>query len=558
MNPERLQLASRASTDPVALSQYRDLVIKDIEQAITEYPTLPLDKQCATVNLIMSDCKHLTKEQRSIVYKRLEASNIVTVDDALGQMEEVDKPTDNTFMRTSPYDQEGHFQVFKKMYGDKLLYTRELGWFTYSNGFWDKDLADKYISEWITDMLRQRKEEIKDNPACVRKCEASRGNIEAIKAIAKDRLLGKLSDFNCEPHLLNVNNGVLDLRTLELSGHDAALKFNYKLPTNWNPEADMTEWQSFIDKAVDDPSASAMLKIAAGYTITGDTSAETMFYMFGPPRSGKGTFMTAVQKLLGGLSNTVNIGTLCSSSKQDNQNFELATLSLCRYITAAETGRDTYLDAGRIKNLTGNDPIQCAFKFKDSFRYTPIFKIWVSSNHEVNVDASDDAVWDRLRAFHFPNCHKDDPDTSLKRRLTTKLEPVLRWCAEGAKEWFAMQELGKPMPRTERMMSYLSERKDESDYVKQFLAEQNIQKAGMDSNAYKPAHDLYGWFKEFCSKHHIDKYMSLRNFISDMKRRGFVYTTKRVDNRPTRVFMYKDAPTDLEVMARKEEEEVPF
>lgn len=558
MNSEILALAARVNTDPSAMAEYRSLVLKDIENKISEYPSLPMDKQSDVLFGILTSCKHLSKEQQSMVYMRLDSEGILSMDDSSEKMDEISNLVDSTNLRSIPYDQEGHFQVFKQLYGNKLLYTRELGWFTYNNGFWDKDLADKYISEWVTDTLRQRKEQVKDNPACIRKCEASRGNIEAIKAIAKDRLLGKLSDFNCEPHLLNVKNGVLNLRTLELSAHDSSLKFNYKLPTNWNPNADMTEWQGFIDKAVDDPSASAMLKIAAGYTITGDTSAETMFYMFGPPRSGKGTFMTAVQKLLDGLSNTVNIGTLCSSSKQDNQNFELATLSLCRYVTAAETSRDTYLDAGRIKNLTGNDPIQCAFKFKDSFRYTPIFKIWVSSNHEVNVDASDDAVWDRLRAFHFPNCHKDSPDTSLKRRLTSNLAPVLRWCAEGAKEWFAMQELGKPMPRTERMMAYLSERKDESDYVKQFLSDKEIESGGIDATEFKVAHELYGEFKEFCGKHHIDKFMSQRNFVSDMKRRGFRYTFRRVMDKTARVFMYKSKPTDLEAMAAKTEEEVPF
>lgn len=459
-------------------------------------------------------------------------------------------PAQDDILLSAPHDQEGHFQVFMHYYGKDVLYTREMGWMVYHDGFWDRDMADRYISEWITDVLRKRREAAGTLKALRSKCEASRANLEAVKAICKDRLVTKLEDFNTEEHLLNCANGVLDLRTLELLDHAREYRFNYRLETAWNPNADTQEWNDFVASCVDEKaedfdaniSALQLLQIAAGYSLTGDTSAETMFYIFGPARSGKGTFMTALQNVLGPMANTINIGTLTQSSRSDGQNFELAGLSTCRYLTAAETGRDTYFDAGRIKNLTGNDPIQCAFKFKDSFRYTPKFKIWISSNHEVNLDAGDEAVWDRVRAFHFSTSHKDNPDTSLKRRLTRgkMLEAVLLWCAQGAQTWFELQAKGRPMPRTEAMRQYLLERKDEADYVKQFLEDQGMEKAGYEAKGFIAVSDCYGSFKEFCSKNHIDKYLSLRNFINDLKRRGFIYTQKKVFDKNCRGFLVKE------------------
>ena len=474
--------------------------------------------------------------------------DVYTVSNSVARYEPA---VDNIFLST-PHDQEGHYQVFKALHGKNVLYTRELGWMVYHDGFWDKDLSDKYLSEWITDVLRRRKQAITQGGMkfSLSKFEASRANLDSVKAICRDRLLGRLADFNAEPHLLNCNNGVLNLKTLELLQHSPDFLFNYKIKTNWNPDVESLPWVDFVASCVgEDPadftesiSALELLQIATGYSLTGDTTAETMFYVFGPPRSGKGTFMTAIQNLMGPLSNTVNIGTLCSASKSDSQNFELAGLSLCRYVTVAETGRDTYLDAGRIKNLTGNDPIQCAFKFKDSFRYNPLFKIWVSSNHEVNVDAGDDAVWDRLRAFHFPNSHKDNPDTALKRRMVEGSEAVLLWCAQGAQAWFRLQEQGKAMPRTDKMRTYLKERKDEADYVMQFLEDKGIERVAYNEfnvENFEPVSVLYGWFKEFCLKNHIDKFLSLRNFISDLKRRGFVYTQRQVAEKTARVFLLK-------------------
>ena len=457
--------------------------------------------------------------------------------------------SDDEFRRilTQPADHEGHFQVFDMLHGKHVCYTRELGWLVYHDGFWDREAAPKYLSECITDTLRKRQiAAVQAGNKYLRgKSDATRSNIEAIKAIAQDRLVRTAADFNRKGHLLNCGSGVLDYRNMEVSPHAPEHMFDYKIPVNWNPDADTLEWNQFVADCVGEDVSDfggermttlELLQLCAGYSITGDTSAETMFYLFGPPRSGKGTFMTAIQNLLGPLAGTVNIGTLCAASKSDSQNFELAGLSRCRYVTAAETGRDTFLDAGRIKNLTGNDPIQCAFKFKDTFRYTPKFKLWISSNHEVNVDAGDDAVWDRLRAFHFLNSHKDNPDTMLKHRLTTNLEPVLLWCAYGAHAWYKMREKGLPMPRTQAMRQYLQERKDEADYIKQFLQDKELS-PGTDEEGYIPGAELYGQYKDFCLKNHVEKFLSLRNFISDLKRRGFNYKQKKHMGHNTRGFL---------------------
>lgn len=465
---------------------------------------------------------------------------------------------DLAIIALAPPDQEGHFQVFRELYGEVACFTRELGWLAYDVGFWIREVANTFISVWITDVLRKRAEAgvLGRNAVLVKKSEASRSNLEAVKAIAQDRLLKKFSDFNTQPELLNCKNGVLNLRTLELFPHSPFYLFDYKLDVNWNPEADTLEWNQFAAECVGEAvtdfdgeklSALELLQLCAGYSITGDTSAETLFYIFGPPRSGKGTFMTAIQNLLGPLASTVNIGTLSASSKGGSQNFELAGLSRCRYITVAETGRDTYLEAGRIKNLTGNDPIQCAFKFKDTFRYTPSFKIWISSNHEINVDSSDDAVWDRLRAFHFSNSHKEAPNTSLKTRLTTNLEPVLLWCAQGAKQWYRKVAQGLPMPRTLEMKKYLEERKDEADYIKQFLEDEELTPGKNDDN-YRAVQKLYDRYHSFCDGNRVSNPLSSRNFTSELKRRGFVYKQKKCDGKNTRVFLvtewYRPSPIE--------------
>jgi putative DNA primase/helicase len=439
----------------------------------------------------------------------------------------------------APADHGGHTTVFKALYGSQFCFVEELGWLVYENGYWSRTLATQRLNTSIQQCLRARAKAAKEaeNTPLKRKCEVSRSNVDAIRTFAQMELLRSVTDFNEAPHLINCANGVLDLKTLELKGHSPSLMFTHRLDAAWTPTVDMTEWENFVLECVGgDLEAAKLLQLCAGYSITGDTSGEVMFYLYGPPRSGKGTFMTAIQNLLAPLAGTINIGTLCAANKSDTQNFELAGLQHSRYVTAAETGRSTYLDAPRVKIATGNDPISCAHKFKAHFSYTPKFKIWVSSNHEINMDGADDAVWDRMRIFQFPTSHKDKPDTSLKQRLTTNLEPVLRWCAEGAQMALGLLAKGEPIPRTDAMRQYVAERQVESDYVKQFLEQHGIV-PGHDDRQYKLKIDLYTQFRGFCTANHVDFPMSPNNFVSELKRRGFIYKQKKHQGVNTRVFV---------------------
>ena len=90
---------------------------------------------------------------------------------------------------------------------------------------------------------------------------------------------------------------------------------------------------------------------AVGYTLTGLTNEECMFYLFGRSRSGKGTFTETLRLVFGALGKEVTMDTFTVKRGANSQNFDLAGLKLTRFLAASETDQHDRLDAAKVKYI---------------------------------------------------------------------------------------------------------------------------------------------------------------------------------------------------------------
>src|SRR2546428_1531267 len=56
----------------------------------------------------------------------------------------------------------------------------------------------------------------------------------------------RLTDFDANPNLLSVANGVLDLQTFTLQPHDPAARLTRLLPVAYEPNAQAPQWDRFL------------------------------------------------------------------------------------------------------------------------------------------------------------------------------------------------------------------------------------------------------------------------------------------------------------------------
>jgi len=425
-------------------------------------------------------------------------------------------------------DHEGHAQSCLILYPDLFKHTTTHGWLKYNGRFWDGEGAEQAVERAITNTLMKRRElfAAREDWQKAKSCAARRNNVTGTKSqLAKASSIYKpIAHFDSSKDLLNAGNGVVNLKTGELSPHAPDQYFTYCLPVSYDPMLARTPdlWLEFLFTCGLVPDIIEYLRLALGYSLTGYTSEEVMFYLCGKSRSGKGTTMETVNAIIGKLSTGVDMQTFTGKRYGDTSNFDLAPLKNKRFITASESQRHGMLNPAFIKKITGGDEIYCSFKRKDHFSYRPQFKIWLTSNFEANTDVDDDAAWGRLRVISYPLSFLGNEDKTLKGRLLAQssLDAIFAWMVSGAIDWYAIKGTGLPMP--DEIKKATDEHRAALDSITQFTDEMCV----MGDDLFVVGSRLYMAYKAWCED---EGYMPLgrKRFTQSMANKGVLSKSKR-------------------------------
>jgi len=428
-------------------------------------------------------------------------------------------------------DDGGNADAFVLLHGDEFLYVPAFGWLHWNGRCWERD--DAAMTSAIEDTLIQRGQEAirckQDRVVDVSKRNAYR--IQGMQHILQSRLIATTDDFDSDPDLLNADNGVINLRTGELIPHVPSQRFTYALAVDYDPTADGSEWEAFIKDAVTprgeqvDTTLIDFLQQAIGYSLTGRTQEERLFYVYGPTRSGKGTFSESLLELIPRpVSMEVDFNTFTAKRDASDQNFDLADMKPSRLVFASESNKYQSLNPGKIKQLTGGNWISAAFKHKDRFSYRPQYTVWLSSNHPVMGDPEDDALWYRVLVVTFPNSHAGSEDTTLKARLKSPevQRGILKWAVEGAIKWYTSGRLQIP----ERVNLATKEHRDVLDNIAVWLSEETLEVSG----GFTPSSALYQSYEKWCKGNGVEP-KKQRELGLSLTKRGYRSGKKYVEEK---------------------------
>lgn len=418
-----------------------------------------------------------------------------------------------------------------------IKYIEEKGWIYYDEnlGYWDIESGEQKIIKIIANLLRELKEKYQNNKSLLKKLDLNDYNIRGIKNLLKSIVNVSFSDFMPEPYLINTKECVVDLRDCKTYKHHRDFKFTCKTEARYDSTLDKKFVYQIIYDAIENPDEQqyegvtniVYFLMCLGYMITGERCEETAFYIYGPSRAGKSLIVNMLYACLGGFSGHINIDAICSNNNiKDNQNFQLASIVNKRLVISAETDKDTRFDGAKIKSLTGGEPVTCAFKFKNLFTVNSFPKMLFTSNHELDLDANDDAVWTRFRTFFFPNSHKDNPDTKLKEKLWKERDAFFTLICEASSFWYSWHNAGYKLGHTPTMNTYLSERLVELDVIGSFLNECNYFMPTTEEIVTKKAEPirisaLYEEYRAYCHNNYIDYPLMKKSFSGVLKARGF-------------------------------------
>ena len=397
-------------------------------------------------------------------------------------------------------------------------------WYVYDGIVWRPDKESLAVSEMaklLADKLYAYALQIKDEDARKRYIDRVRPlqfrkNRRTMVEDAKSVFPVSQEIFDRNIELFNCKNGTLDLRTLEFRPHDPKDYLTMASGVSYDPDAVCPRWERFISEVMrGDAALSSYLQKALGYALSGDTSLECLFILYGPTsRNGKGTMMETFLRIMGDYgvaSNPELLETKFGASNSSGPSEEIARLAGIRFVNIPEPGKKLTFNAALVKRMTGNDTLNARFLHENSFDFRPVFKIFINTNHLPNV--SDMTLFDsgRLKIIPFTRRFEEsEQDHGLKAFFASEdnLAGIFNWCLKGHRRY---REEGLRMP--EAVKEATAGYKEESDRVGQFV------RAWLEvGEAYEVrASAAYKLYSTWCEKYGYHR-ENVKNFNSALSR----------------------------------------
>jgi len=219
-------------------------------------------------------------------------------------------------------------------------------------------------------------------------------------------------------NLLPLNNGVLDINTMELKPHTPEYMFFNKLPVNYDPEADCPEIRKFHKEITNDEQDITVLEEIMGYCLCRGYPLHMALMLVGGGANGKSTWLALVRTFLG------------AQNVSGRSLFELEEVRFARadlfskYANIYADLPDRALQrTGMFKMLTGGDQLAAEKKFRDSFHFVNYAKLLFSANKVPETVDDTDALFRRWIIITFPNVFNGETcDPEKLEKITTEPE----------------------------------------------------------------------------------------------------------------------------------------
>jgi putative DNA primase/helicase len=273
--------------------------------------------------------------------------------------------------------------------------------------------------------------------------------------------------------LLNVRNGTIDLTTGRLRPHERADGITKIAPASFDPDADSTLWQSFLDRIfAGDEDLIAYIQRAVGYSLTGQVGEQCLFFLHGTGQNGKSVFIQTLLAVLGEYAQKAPTEMIMKQDRASGGGAtpDMARLRGVRLAVTAELDEDQRMGEAKVKDLTGADRIVARKLYCEPIEFDPTHKLWIYGNHKPSIRGTDDGIWRRMRLIPFavtiPN---EEKDPHLVDKLSAERDGILAWAVRGCLEW-QRDGLGLPHAVASATEAY----RGESDRLAAFIEERCV------------------------------------------------------------------------------------
>lgn len=334
-------------------------------------------------------------------------------------------------------------------HGQWLKYAFETSqWHAYANGHWRiaSDVELEHLAVETVKALHHESNEHPDTAKFYSFCESSQRKkiIDAMIAIARSdpRVVVSIRDFDANPNLVGVQNGIYKIDTGELLAPDPTHLVTKTCGAPYYPDARAPLWvQSLLETFKGDTSMVDFFQRAVGYAICGQPNEDVLLILFGNGANGKSTVLGVVRVALGQYAKAADASSFVTDGKNvasaGGPREDLLRLKGARLVYVNEPDEGGELREGMVKAMTGGDALTVRGLYsKTSVEIVPTWVAFMPTNHLPIIKGSDNGIWRRLMPVPFERNFESDPtivkDPKREEKLLAELPGVLAWILHGA------------------------------------------------------------------------------------------------------------------------------
>ena len=379
----------------------------------------------------------------------------------------------------------GNAERFVAMFKDSVKYCAVYKkWFIWNGRFWEQDDTGKIITYAIecvrsiihaADLLPEgdkRKAMIHHSLK-----SESNGKLRSLLEIASGMpdITIRSEELDANPWLINAQNGTINLKTGKLQEHRAADYITKMCRANYDPDCAIPLWTELLQKiTLGNNQLQRYIQKAFGYALTGDTSEQALFILYGTGSNGKSTLLNVFSELMATYSTSTPSDTFMQK-KNDSVNNDIARLKGARFVAAIEMEEGKRMAESLIKSVTGGDKLVTRFLYGEFFEYVPQFKVFLAVNHKPNIRDTTNSIWRRIKLMPFEATFTEqERDKHFPAKImASELPGILAWAVQGCLLW---QQEGLQMP--DSVNTATRKYQEEMDSFSNFFRECCVEREG--------------------------------------------------------------------------------
>jgi len=395
--------------------------------------------------------------------------------------------------------------AFARYMEGQIVRISEGGWADYRDGLWRLDpsgsaalICQEAVKAFVARIeveavLRAgelEREAAEKMLSAAKRCQSANVINHIVRLAASDpALLASSSDFDADPDLLNLRNGVLNLRTGQLVPHDPNLRLMKQADVEFDPTATCPLFDQFLSEILDRETADFLMQ-AFAYSLLGSAERQLAFVLIGSGLNGKTTLANVIRGVIGDYGLVMDPSSLLRRDSPSVRS-DIARLYGARTVFTSEFAQGSVIDSPLIKRLTGNETITARHLYKEDFEFACRGVFFLTTNHPPVIDGSDYALARRVCVVPFERrIHQDQVDPELENKLAREKSGILNRLLEGLQR-YRREKLAFPELVRLATDKYVAE----SDLIGEFLRQSCSEGPG-----YKVgAEELHQRYQGYCA-----------------------------------------------------------